>query len=116
MRVVYWIFAGSLAALAGLFALGNRGDITVDFWPLAPAFQMPAFVALVGALYVGFFFGAVVVWLAQGRHRRRAREAGRRAEALARELATLKAAHEKPAPPAEASVPALAAVPPNPPI
>jgi len=116
MRVVYWIFAGSLAALAGLFALGNRGDITVDFWPFAPAFQMPAFVALVGALYAGFFFGAVVVWLAQGRHRRRAREAGRRADALARELAALKAATDKPAGTAEPAVPALATVPPNPPI
>ena len=45
MRVVYWIFAGVLAALAGLFALGNRSDVTVDFWPLGPAFEMPIFAA-----------------------------------------------------------------------
>ncbi|MBI3505990.1 MAG: LapA family protein [Proteobacteria bacterium] len=95
MRVLYWIFAGLLAALAGLFALGNRSDITVDFWPVGPAVAMPVFVALVGALYIGFGLGAVIAWLAQGRARKRAREATRRADALARELADLKAAAAK---------------------
>jgi uncharacterized integral membrane protein len=111
MRVVYWIFAGLLAALAGLFALGNRADVTVDFWPLGPAVAMPVFVALVGALYLGFALGAVVTWLAQGRARRRAREATRRADALARELAEAKAAAGKPPAP-----PAAPALPPGPPV
>ncbi|MBL8832613.1 MAG: LapA family protein [Rhodospirillales bacterium] len=109
MRIIYWIFAGLLAALAGLFALGNRGDVRVDFWPLGPAFEMPVFVALVGALYVGFGLGALIAWLAQGRTRKRAREATKRAEALARELADVK----KPAAKAEPPPPAL---PPAPPI
>ena len=95
MRVLYWIFAGLLAALAGLFALGNRSDITVDFWPVGPAVAMPVFVALVGALYLGFALGAAIAWLAQGRTRKRAREATRRADALARELADMKAAAAK---------------------
>jgi len=109
VRIIYWIFAGLLAALAGLFALGNRGDVRVDFWPLGPAFEMPVFVALVGALYVGFGLGALIAWLAQGRTRKRAREATKRAEALARELADAK----KPAAKAEPPPPAL---PPAPPI
>jgi hypothetical protein len=110
VRVVYWIFAGLLAALAGLFALGNRGDVRVDFWPVGPAFDMPVFVALVGALYIGFGLGAGIAWLAQGRTRKRAREATRRAEALARELESMKAADTRPAP---STSPAL---PPGPPI
>ncbi len=110
MRVVYWIFAGLLAALAGLFALGNRGDVRVDFWPLGPAFDMPVFVALVGALYIGFGLGAGIAWLAQGHTRKRAREAARRADALARELESLKPAGTRPLP---STSPAL---PPGPPI
>ncbi len=110
MRVLYWILAGLLAALAGLFALGNRSDITVDFWPVGPAVAMPVFVALVGALYLGFTLGAVIAWLAQGHTRKRAREANRRADALARELAEAKAAAAK-------SVTALTPVaPPGPPV
>ena len=62
MRALYWILAGALAALAGLFALNNRGDLTVDLWPVGPELQMPVFVALVGALYLGFALGAVV-WM-----------------------------------------------------
>ena len=112
MRVIYWIFAGLLAAVAGLFALGNRGDVRIDFWPLGPAFDMPVFVALVGALYGGFALGALIAWLAQGRTRRRLREATRRAELLSRELAEAKAAAGKRAPEQDLA-PAL---PPGPPV
>ncbi len=114
MRVVYWIFAGVLAALAGLFALGNRSDVTVDFWPLGPAFEMPIFVALVGALYIGFALGAVVAWLAQGRTRRRAREAVKRAASLERELAQVRTSAAPTT--TEAARPAGPALPPGPPI
>jgi uncharacterized integral membrane protein len=113
VRVLYWIFAGVLAAFAGVFALGNRSDVSVDFWPLGPAFEMPIFVALVGALYIGFALGAIVAWLAQGRTRRRAREAVKRAAALERELAQTRAAG---APPASAALQTGPALPPAPPI
>ena len=91
MRLFYWLFAGVLAAAAGLFALGNRSEVTVDFWPLGPALQMPLFVALVGALYIGFALGAAIAWFGGGRARARARAATRRAEALSREVVELKA-------------------------
>ena len=107
MRLFYWIFAGILAAAAGLFALGNRGDATVDFWPLGPALEMPLFVALVGALYIGFALGAVIAWFGGGRARSRGRAATRRADALAREVAELKAK-------IAATAPAVAAPPASP--
>jgi hypothetical protein len=104
LRTLYWILAGTLAALAGLFALNNRGELTVDLWPLGPQTQMPVFVALVGALYIGFLFGAVVAWLAGGVARKRAREMARKAARLDVELQELKAKHagaavETPQPP-----------------
>jgi len=103
LRTLYWILAGTLAALAGLFALNNRGELTVDLWPLGPQTQMPVFVALVGALYIGFLFGALVAWLAGGATRKRAREMARKAATLDIELQELKArqagAPEKSAPP-----------------
>lgn len=104
MRLFYWIFAGVLAAAAGLFALGNRGDVTIDFWPVGPAFEMPLFLALVGALYVGFALGALIAWFAGGAARSRARAATKRADALAREVAALKAKAQVPA--ASTSAPA----------
>lgn len=90
MRALYWILAGGLAALAGLFALNNRGELTVDFWPVGPELQMPVFVALVGALYLGFALGAVVAWFATARSRARARRAERKAAELDAELQILK--------------------------
>ncbi|MBL0932645.1 MAG: LapA family protein, partial [Alphaproteobacteria bacterium] len=86
MRTLYWILAGTLAALAGLFALNNRGELTVDLWPLGPQTQMPVFVALVGALYIGFLFGAVFAWLAGGAARKRAGGIGGKAATLRNEL------------------------------
>lgn len=91
MRTLYWILAGSLAALAGLFALNNRGELAVDLWPVGPQMQMPVFVALVGALYIGFLFGALVAWLAGGASRKRARDMARKAAKLDLELQELKA-------------------------
>jgi len=108
VRVFYWIFAGVLAAAAGLFALGNRADVAIDFWPLGPTFEMPLFVALVAALYTGVVLGAVIAWFGAGRTRKRAREARRRADALALELADLKtkaAAAMPPPVPAPTSAP-----------
>jgi uncharacterized integral membrane protein len=91
MRALYWILAGALAALAGLFALNNRDELTVDFWPVGPEIQMPIFVALVGALYLGFALGAVIAWFATGRERKRARAAERKAAELDADLQMLKA-------------------------
>ncbi|MFM7347352.1 MAG: LapA family protein [Tagaea sp.] len=106
MRALYWILAGALAALAGLFALNNRGELTVDFWPVGPEFQMPVFVALVGALYLGFALGAVVAWFATGRARKRARAAERKAAELDADLQALKAKHAAQVPAAPPAPPA----------
>jgi uncharacterized integral membrane protein len=108
MRALYWILAGALAALAGLFALNNRDDVTVDFWPAGPELQMPVFVALVGALYLGFALGAVAAWLATGRARKRARMAERKAAELDANLQALKVkqAAPVPVPPPPPTIPA----------
>jgi lipopolysaccharide assembly protein A len=106
MRALYWILAGALAALAGLFALNNRGELTVDFWPVGPELQMPIFVALVGALYVGFALGAAVMWFAAGRARGRARAAERKAAELDADLQAMKAQQA-------AQIPAVAPPPPS---
>lgn len=119
MRVFYWLFAGLLAAAAGLFALGNRADVTIDFWPVGPTLEMPLFVALVAALYMGVLLGAVIAWFGGGVTRRRAREARRRGDALARELADLKtkaaaAATAAAASPSAASLPTVVPAPTTP--
>jgi hypothetical protein len=113
LRALYWILAGALAALAGLFALNNRGDLTVDLWPVGPELQMPVFVALVGALYLGFALGAVVAWFASARGRKRLRAAERKAAELDADLQALKAKHAAQMP-APASPSASVVVPPPP--
>jgi hypothetical protein len=74
-----------IAAVAVLFAVGNRTPATIDLDPLgilAPSWPvtMPLFLLIFLALAVGVILGGVAVWFGQSRHRRAAR-------ANARELA-----------------------------
>jgi len=87
-----------------LFAVGNRGPVTVAFDPFAaePAmftFAMPLFLLLLLVLIAGVILGGVSAWMRQSRWRRRARRlsadlkvARAEAETLRRQLETAAAA------------------------
>lgn len=64
-----------------LLSVANRQSVTLALNPFRPEDSMlsvsaPFFVFLFAALIVGLLLGAFTTWLAQGKYRRRAREAG----------------------------------------
>jgi uncharacterized integral membrane protein len=67
-----------------IFCVANRKPATLAFNPFRPEDQVmavsaPLFVFLFIALMIGMIIGAMVTWLTQGRHRRRARQGEREA-------------------------------------
>ncbi|MBM3521775.1 MAG: LapA family protein [Alphaproteobacteria bacterium] len=82
MRPLFWIVGVPLLLVGAFFAVANRESVSIDLWPATGKVTMPLFAALVGALYLGFLFGALVAWWAGRRGRSRGREARRRVVAL----------------------------------
>lgn len=67
-----------------LFALSNRQDVTLGFWPTDYAAEVPLSAAILVGMAVAFFLGAAVVWidhLGLGRRARRAEAAVARLQA-----------------------------------
>ncbi len=58
-----------------LFALSNRQDVTLGFWPTDYAVQAPLSVAILIGMAVAFFLGAALVWIDKLGLRGRARRA-----------------------------------------
>lgn len=100
-----------VAILMLLFAVANRGAVTISldpFNPAAPAltFQLPLFLLLFAVLMLGVLVGGCASWLKQGRHRRAGRLARIEAERHRAEVERLKAQTKAGTPPAR--VPAIA--------
>jgi uncharacterized integral membrane protein len=93
-----WIVSVPLALLAISFAVSNLGNISLQLWPLPGVLDLPVFLAVLGALFVGFLIGGTVAWISAGRHRRAARASHKRVQQLERELAEAKAAAATPGP------------------
>jgi uncharacterized integral membrane protein len=46
-----------------VFAVANRGPVTVDFWPFALAVDVPLYGLALGTLALGCLLGALLTWL-----------------------------------------------------
>ncbi len=85
VRFLKLVLIAPFAVLFLIFAFANRHTVTVSFDPFAsgdiPAFtiEAPLFIVLILAIMVGVVAGSAATWLAQGKHRRAARQC--RAEA-----------------------------------
>ena len=102
MKFLFWIIVVPLAVLVTVFAIANRGLITVDLWPLPFVIETPIFLLVLLCGLVGFLIGTFVAWLAGGKARRRARLSAAEAATSAREAERLKERIrelERPAPP-----------------
>lgn len=91
-----------LALIIGIFAVENRGPLTLEIWPLPGVQEMWASVWILGLLAIGIIVGLVIGWLAGGSARRRARRAERLNRTLERQLL------ERDSEPAPANAPANA--------
>lgn len=99
MRILFWVVVLPLLFVAAFFAISNREAVTIDLWPVSGPVSVPLFVALVGSLYLGFLFGALVTWWAGRVTRAKARAETRRADRLQQEADELRARIEAATPP-----------------
>jgi uncharacterized integral membrane protein len=86
-RLISIIIFLPLAIILVALAVANRGAVafTIDaFSPGSPSltWQVPLFALLFIALACGLLIGSFATWLAQGRHRRAARQGKAEAERL----------------------------------
>jgi lipopolysaccharide assembly protein A len=86
VRYLSLIITIPIVLIAVSFSVTNRELMTLGLWPLPFTLEVPAFLAILVALVGGFVVGGFVVWLGQGRHRRRARMETARATRLERDL------------------------------
>src|SRR5690606_37933448 len=90
MKHLSWIITIPVTVVAVVFAVANRDEVLLRFWPLPWSRELPVYLIVLGCLFVGFVLGCVVTWLSSAPRRRRARRTADRARELARELAELK--------------------------
>src|SRR4051794_19095277 len=91
MRILFWLLVILLAIALAAFAVSNRGPVAFGLWPFPWLLELPLYLAILGALLLGFLAGALAAW-AGGRHsRRELRRQRRRIAALERELAATQA-------------------------
>ena len=91
MRLLYWIVVAIVAAVFASFAASNRDAVSLTLWPLPFVFDLPLYLAVLGAMSIGFVIGAVATWNAGRRRRRELRRRGRRITALESELVATQA-------------------------
>ena len=86
MRAVRSLSGLILALAAALFAVDNRHEVSLGFFPLDGRIELPAYVAALAPLAVGLVAGWVLRWRSAGAERSRARRLGRERVRLQREL------------------------------
>ena len=96
MKLLFWLLVALFALVLASFAASNRESVALALWPLPFVADLPLYLAVLGAVLLGFVVGALSAWAGGGRRRREARRRGRRIAALERELAATQA--QRPAP------------------
>jgi uncharacterized integral membrane protein len=91
MRLLWWIVLAAVAVVLILFAVSNRETVAVGLWPLPDLVQLPLYLVLLGALFVGFIAGQLVAWIGGWRWRREARRSRERIAMLEREIEAARA-------------------------
>lgn len=90
MKILFWVVMVPLAVAVTVFAVANRGPVTIDLWPFPFVIETPIFLLVLLCGLVGFLVGTFVAWIAGGKGRRRARLKAAEAAACAHETERLK--------------------------
>ena len=90
MKLITTLLAVAVAVAVVLFAVSNRGAVTLELWPLPYTATIGLYAAVLVAVLVGFFGGAAAMWLAGGAKRRELRRTRRRVKDLEQSLAQAK--------------------------
>ena len=89
-KILAWLTGVPVLAGAILFALANRGGVTLSFWPSSYTLTWPIFVVAFACILTGVFLGGAAAWLAYGRKRALLRERAREIKRLEGEIEDLK--------------------------
>jgi uncharacterized integral membrane protein len=97
-RYLKYLFLFVVALLLVLMAMANREIVTLEVIPedlaawfgIQYAIDLPLFIVILGGVVVGLMVGVVWEWLREHRHRAEAKTQKRTAQALEREVTTLK--------------------------
>ncbi len=112
MKIFFWIIFFVLALAVILFAIANRGSVTVSLDPFPVDFTAPLYLVALGSALIGILGAGLGVTRSGWRARQRVRRAEKRAAHAEGELARLrgeaiapsqpKAVEDRPRPPAPA--------------
>jgi uncharacterized integral membrane protein len=85
------LIAAPFLILMVLFALSNPPPVALGLWPTDFTIQVPLSLAILAAMGIGFFFGALLLWVSAVGARARARRAERHVRQLEAQVQELKA-------------------------
>ncbi|MEM7226235.1 MAG: LapA family protein [Pseudomonadota bacterium] len=86
MRRLSLIITAPLAVIVVVFALTNRQVTEINLWPFGQEIAAPLFALVLGCAFIGFVIGAAVMWVSDGRVRKKRRAAEFRITNLEQEL------------------------------
>lgn len=89
MKLIGRLILGVIVVVVVVFALANRGPVTLSLWPLP--FQditVPLYAAVLAPMALGLLLGVAASWFARQRLRWRARASEKRAQAAERSAAS----------------------------
>ncbi|MGQ0674557.1 MAG: lipopolysaccharide assembly protein LapA domain-containing protein [Rhodospirillales bacterium] len=89
-KILAWLIGPPVLAGAILFALANRGALSLSFWPSSYALAGPVYLVVFGCILAGVALGGAAAWLAYGRKRALLRERAREIRRLEGEIEDLK--------------------------
>jgi uncharacterized integral membrane protein len=82
-----WFITLPVTLMVVVFAVSNRTPVEIDLFPLPWRPVLPAYLLVLGSMFIGFLIGGTSAWLAGSAYRRRARRLAVEAQVLSRELA-----------------------------
>ena len=85
-RILAWVLIPPLAVVLALFAIANRGDITISVDPLPFTVELPLYLVVFGATAIGLIAGYLVMWISGYRTRRDFRRTRKRLAQIEGEL------------------------------
>lgn len=91
MRLLTWLIGVAVAVVTVLFAISNRSPVSISVWPFPVAVDVGLYIVVLAAVFSGFLVGALVTWVAAGKHRRRVRKQRTEIRTLEGELSNVRA-------------------------
>ncbi|MBO37940.1 MAG: hypothetical protein CMM75_02020 [Rhodospirillaceae bacterium] len=82
MRFVIQLALATIIGVAAIFAIANRTETNVDFYPFPFTAEIPLYVIILGAISIGLIIGVALSSISRFRLRLEAEKHRKRAEAL----------------------------------